>query len=162
MISCVLLLFGIMWWLMLLPCSWIHGAFSSEFARQISHRWRPIVHPTEEVTSADPVAFFDRDKMERYTRAMVSLQFARQGYEPFAILSSHEHRMCLFILHKIPNQKHSIQAVLWWEVADEEFCRHSAEQLLLWHQEHFPGTDLVLSSKLKRVDGALIREAWGI
>lgn len=145
----------------LATAAWTHGVFSPEYTRQISHRWRPLVHPTDSEPE-EPSAFFDGDKIERYTRAMVSLQFVRQGRRPFGILSNHEHRMCLFVMHTLPARKHSIQSVLWWEVADEEFCRLSAEQLWLWHQDHFPGIDLVVSAQMKATDRALIKEAWGV
>lgn len=141
---------------------WNHGVFSLQYARQISHRWRPMVHPTTGAAPDGPMAFFDRDKMDRYTATMVSFHSAQPECVPFGVASIHDDRICLFVMHTPSQKKHSIQAVLWWNSLDEEFCQHSAEQLFLWHQEKFPGIDLVLSSKLKRVDGALIREAWGV
>ena len=142
--------------------AWTHGVFPSEHTRQIAHRWRPIVHPLAENDDPDgPLALLDRDKVRRYTRAMVALQHAREGRTPFGTLCEHEDAVCLYVMHAVPHRKHVVHAVLWWSREDEDFCRLAAEQLWVWHRREFPGVDLAVSSAMEERDRAIFRDAWG-
>lgn len=138
-----------MLWFVSTLAAWSHGVFSIQQTRELSHRWRPIVHPTVP-------AIVDDDKLKRYTRAMIALQDGT----PFGVFSLHEQRISLFIMQQVSEHKHAVQTVLWWEAKDEDFCKLCADQLLVWHVANFPGKDLVVSQSMDDGDKRLIRDGW--
>ena len=140
--------------------AWTHGTFAAEETRQIAHRWRPVIHPLAENDPNGPMTLIDREKVNRYTRAMVTLQHARKGRIPFGILCEHERAICLYVMHALPSRKHVIHATLWWNREDEDFCRLAAEKLWCWHRHEFPGIDLGVSSAMELPDRTLFLEAW--
>ena len=100
---------------------WTHGTFQADDTRQIAHRWRPVIHPLADEDPNGPMALVDREKVRRYTRAMVALQHARQGRTPFGIVCDHDDAICLYVMHSLPNHKHVVHATLWWNRNDEDF-----------------------------------------
>jgi len=140
---------------------WTHGTFQADDTRQIAHRWRPTIHPLADEDPNGPMALVDREKVRRYTRAMVALQHARQGRTPFGIVCDHDDAICLYVMHSLPNHKHVVYATLWWNRNDEDFCRLAAEKLWSWHHRKFPGIDLAVSSAMDLRDRTLFLDAWG-
>mgnify|MGYP007078289541 CR=1 FL=1 len=108
-----------------------HGTFGSAHARQIAHRYRPLVFPT--TNAEDHLVIIDPEALNRYIRAIIDIE----SKVSFAVVSSDIDNdiISMFIIHRA-DEYHVLKSILWGTnvIASK---KNQAERLESWHRERF-------------------------